>query len=169
MQQGIYVKINSTISSIKGFKVNGKEVPFNHSDKLVYSLLVNLGLSNDKITTSQEYIATLFGMSIKGVRDCLQRLTKLNLIEITKVKGNLTNHSYKTNKIEDCGFEVVFPDYSKELKSSNAGGSNLSVNTVNKIRKGNVQTEVDPQKSNTKNHNIDESHSYDIFDENIPF
>ena len=37
------------------------------------------------------------------------------------MKGNLTNHSYKTNKIEDCGFEVVFPDYSKELKSSNAG------------------------------------------------
>ena len=110
MQQGIYVKINSTISSIKGFKVNGKEVPFNHWDKLVYSLLVNLGLSNEKVTPSQEYIATLFGMSIKGVRDCLQRLTKLNLIEITKVKGNLTNHSYKTNKIEDCGFEVVFPD-----------------------------------------------------------
>ena len=122
------------ITSIKGFVIEGKEYGFNHSDKLIYLLILSLYKNKSPMNISQEYLAAMFGMSIKGVRDCISRLKFLNLIEITKTTTKGSVYAYTPILIDCCDFEmVVYPDYSKELKTTNM--SNLNLMLLETIRK----------------------------------
>lgn len=125
----------SKISSLKAIKVNGKEVPINSSDKAVYSFLYGLQNSNSVVNPSQEYIATFLGMSIKGVRDCTAKLETFGLLVKTPIANKNSNYCYKVIDVSTVPNDLkVYPDYSRELKSSNGKGSTLGQNLINVIR-----------------------------------
>ena len=118
------------VTSIKSFTVDDREISFSSSDKAVYNLI----FSNNPCCFSQEYIATLFGMSIKGVRDCLNKLQDIGIMEKSLSFSGTSHYIYTALNIKDLDITINYPDYSKELKTSRSGGATLSANVIFKIR-----------------------------------
>ena len=173
MTTEMYYVVPTKISSLKAIRVNGKETSISSSDKAVYSILYGLQVHGKKVNPSQEYIATMLGMSIKGVRDSIAKLEVFKLLEKVISKAGVSNYSYKVFDIDTIPEgDRVYPDYSKELKTSRNKGATLLPEIINRIKSGDLPkskiTKEPVIKANTRPY-IDQYLYEDIDMNNIPF
>jgi hypothetical protein len=167
----MFYVVPTKISSLKAIRVNGKEISISSSDKAVYSVLYGFQTHGKKVNPSQEYIATMLGMSIKGVRDSIAKLEVFKLLEKVCSKVGVSNYSYKVFDVDTIPEnDKVYPDYSKELKTSRNKGATLLPELIGRIKNGDyVPTmKTPPTKSNNKTYE-DPYLSSEIDMDNIPF
>jgi hypothetical protein len=167
----MFYVVPTKISSLKAIRVNGKEISISSSDKAVYSVLYGFQTHGKKVNPSQEYIATMLGMSIKGVRDSIAKLEVFKLLEKVCSKVGVSNYSYKIFDVDTIPeMDRVYPDYSKELKTSRNKGATLLPELIGRIKNGDyVPTmKTPPTKSNNKTY-VDPYLSSEIDMDNIPF
>lgn len=171
MTAEMFYVVPTKISSLKAIRVNGKEISISSSDKAVYSVLYGFQTHGKKVNPSQEYIATMLGMSIKGVRDSIAKLEVFKLLEKVCSKVGVSNYSYKIFDVDTIPeMDRVYPDYSKELKTSRNKGATLLPELIGRIKNGDyVPTmKTPPTKSNNKTY-VDPYLSSEIDMDNIPF
>ncbi len=171
MTAEMFYVVPTKISSLKAIRVNGKEISISSSDKAVYSILYGFQTHGKKVNPSQEYIATMLGMSIKGVRDSIAKLEVFKLLEKVCSKVGVSNYSYKVFDVDTIPeVDRVYPDYSKELKTSRNKGATLLPELIGRIKNGDYTPTIKtpPIKSNNKTY-IDPYLSSEIDMDNIPF
>lgn len=171
MTAEMFYVVPTKISSLKAIRVNGKELSISSSDKAVYSILYGFQTHGKKVNPSQEYIATMLGMSIKGVRDSIAKLEVFKLLEKVCSKVGVSNYSYKVFDIDTVPeIDRVYPDYSKELKTSRNKGATLLPELIGRIKNGDYTPTIKtpPTKINNKTY-VDQYLSSEIDMDNIPF
>ena len=173
MTAEMFYVVPTKISSLKAIRVNGKEISISSSDKAVYSILYGFQTHGKKVNPSQEYIATMLGMSIKGVRDSIAKLEVFKLLEKVCSKVGVSNYSYKVFDVDVIPEDDrVYPDYSKELKTSRNKGATLLPEIINRIKSGDLPkakvTKEPIIKTNTKPY-VDPYLSVGVDMDNIPF
>ena len=171
MTAEMFYVVPTKISSLKAIRVNGKEISISSSDKAVYSILYGFQTHGKKVNPSQEYIATMLGMSIKGVRDSIAKLEVFKLLEKVCSKVGVSNYSYKVFDVDTIPeMDRVYPDYSKELKTSRNKGATLLPELIGRIKNSdyNPTIKTPTTKSNNKTY-VDPYLSSEIDMDNIPF